>query len=84
MPASLRNRFERRRAETRQALVRVARTILADSGGADASIRAIAERADVGFGSCYNHFTGTGPVRRRRGRCAGGVCPSHRQTSARR
>ncbi|MGW7253826.1 TetR/AcrR family transcriptional regulator [Streptomyces sp. NPDC054834] len=56
MPASRRNRFERRRAETRQALVRAARQILAESGDTSASIRAIAERADVGFGSFYNHF----------------------------
>ncbi|MFF4394906.1 TetR family transcriptional regulator [Streptomyces sp. NPDC001480] len=57
MSASLTNRFERRRAETRQALVRAARGILAESGDTGASIRAIAERADVGFGSFYNHFT---------------------------
>ncbi|MFD9215782.1 TetR family transcriptional regulator [Streptomyces sp. NPDC087659] len=60
MPMSVprRNRFERRRAETRQALVRAARQILAESGHTSASIHAIAERADVGFGSFYNHFTG--------------------------
>lgn len=58
MPAVRRNRFERRRAETRQALVRAARQTLAESGGASASIHAIAERADVGLGSFYNHFTG--------------------------
>lgn len=50
------NRFERRRAETRQALVRAARQILAESGDTGVSIQAIAERADVGFGSFYNHF----------------------------
>ncbi|MEU1933390.1 TetR/AcrR family transcriptional regulator [Streptomyces coeruleorubidus] len=50
------NRFERRRAETRQSLVRAARQILADTGDTSASIQAIAERADVGFGSFYNHF----------------------------
>ncbi|MER7834338.1 TetR/AcrR family transcriptional regulator [Streptomyces sp. NPDC096040] len=50
------NRFERRRAATRQALVRAARQILAESGDAGVSIQAIAERADVGFGSFYNHF----------------------------
>lgn len=58
MSASRRNRFERRRAETRQALVRAARQILAESGHTSASIHAIAERADVGFGSFCNHFTG--------------------------
>ncbi|MEU3844105.1 TetR/AcrR family transcriptional regulator [Streptomyces sp. NPDC028635] len=50
------NRFERRRAETRRALVRAARQILAENGDTSASIQAIAERADVGFGSFYNHF----------------------------
>ena len=50
------NRFEKRRAETRQALIRAARQILAESGDTSASIQAIAERADVGFGSFYNHF----------------------------
>lgn len=50
------NRFERRRAETRQALVRAARRILAETGDTSASIQTIAERADVGFGSFYNHF----------------------------
>ncbi|MEV8532658.1 TetR/AcrR family transcriptional regulator [Streptomyces sp. NPDC051211] len=50
------NRFERRRAETRQALVRAARQILAETGDTSASIQTIAERADVGFGSFYNHF----------------------------
>jgi len=55
-PAPTGNRFEKRRAETRQALVRAARQILAESGDTSASIQAIAERADVGFGSFYNHF----------------------------
>ncbi|MER6355930.1 TetR/AcrR family transcriptional regulator [Streptomyces sp. NPDC001634] len=55
-PAPPRNRFERRRAETRQALVRAARQILAETGDTSVSIQAIAERADVGFGSFYNHF----------------------------
>ncbi|GAQ62738.1 TetR/AcrR family transcriptional regulator [Streptomyces scabiei] len=50
------NRFERRRAGTRRALIRAARQILAETGDAGASIQAIAERADVGFGSFYNHF----------------------------
>ncbi|MGW1751743.1 TetR/AcrR family transcriptional regulator [Streptomyces sp. NPDC002092] len=53
-PAS--NRFERRRAETRRALIHAARQILAETGDTSASIQAIAERADVGFGSFYNHF----------------------------
>ncbi|MFF0163795.1 TetR/AcrR family transcriptional regulator [Streptomyces sp. NPDC005263] len=56
------NRFERRRAETRRALVRAARQILAESGDTSASIQAIAERADVGFGSFYNHFDSKGEL----------------------
>lgn len=55
-PAPPKNRFARRRAETRQALVRAARQILAETGDTSASIQTIAERADVGFGSFYNHF----------------------------
>jgi AcrR family transcriptional regulator len=55
-PAPPSNRFEKRRAGTRQALIRAARQILAESGDTGASIQAIAERADVGFGSFYNHF----------------------------
>ena len=56
MSAPPSNRFERRRAETRGALIRAARQILAETGDTGASIQAIAERADVGFGSFYNHF----------------------------
>ncbi|WP_449351527.1 TetR/AcrR family transcriptional regulator [Streptomyces shaanxiensis] len=55
-PAASSNRFERRRAVTRHALIRAARQILAENGDTSASIQAIAERADVGFGSFYNHF----------------------------
>ncbi|WP_431682575.1 TetR/AcrR family transcriptional regulator [Kitasatospora sp. KL5] len=50
------NRFERRRARTRQSLITAARQILAEAGEGSASIQEIAERADVGFGSFYNHF----------------------------
>ncbi|MPY56002.1 TetR/AcrR family transcriptional regulator [Streptomyces spongiae] len=50
------NRFERRRAETRRALICAARELLAEAGDASASIQAIADRADVGLGSFYNHF----------------------------
>jgi len=50
------SRFERRRAKTRQALIAAARGILAETGETNASIQEIAERADVGFGSFYNHF----------------------------
>ena len=50
------NRFERRRAKTREALIGAARQILAESGDTSVSIQTIAERADVGFGTFYNHF----------------------------
>lgn len=50
------NRFERRRIQSRQALVAAARQILAETGKTAASIQEIAERADVGFGTFYNHF----------------------------
>ena len=50
------SRFERRRAQTRKALIAAARAILAETGETTASIQEIAERADVGFGSFYNHF----------------------------
>lgn len=36
--------------------MRAARQILAENGDTSTSIQAIAERADVGFGSFYNHF----------------------------
>ncbi|WP_049578451.1 TetR/AcrR family transcriptional regulator [Streptomyces sp. SBT349] len=51
------NRFARRRAATRRALLDAARRILAEDGAGDISIQRIAERADVGFGSFYNHFS---------------------------
>ncbi|GAA4669907.1 MULTISPECIES: TetR/AcrR family transcriptional regulator [Amycolatopsis] len=51
------NRNERRRAVTRRALIRAARQILAETGDTSVSIQLIAERADVGFGSFYNHFS---------------------------
>lgn len=54
-PASA-NRFERRRARTRRALIAAARQILAETGETSASIQEIAARADVGFGTFYNHF----------------------------
>ncbi|MGW6463630.1 TetR/AcrR family transcriptional regulator [Streptomyces rubiginosohelvolus] len=50
------NRFERRRAQTRQALIGAARQIMAEQGDTDVSIQVIADRADVGFGTFYNHF----------------------------
>lgn len=56
-PPPARSRTDRRRAETRRALIGAAREILAEAGDSSASIQAITERADVGFGSFYNHFS---------------------------
>lgn len=52
------SRTERRKAETRQKLVRAARSMLAAGTAQRASIEEITEAADVGFGTFYNHFTG--------------------------
>ncbi|MGQ0824655.1 MAG: TetR/AcrR family transcriptional regulator [Actinomycetota bacterium] len=53
MPAA---RQDRRRARTRAKLVAATRRVIADKGVARATIATIAESADVGFGSFYNHF----------------------------
>ncbi|MPR00020.1 TetR family transcriptional regulator [Modestobacter sp. I12A-02628] len=49
------SRGERRKAQTRAALVRAAQQLLA-AGLTEVSIQQITEQADVGFGSFYNHF----------------------------
>jgi len=49
-------RRDRRRQETRTRLVGAARELFADQGVDATRINAITERADVGFGSFYNHF----------------------------
>jgi AcrR family transcriptional regulator len=49
-------RLDQRKARTRAALVRAAQGFLAE-GRTTVSIQDITERADVGFGSFYNHFT---------------------------
>jgi AcrR family transcriptional regulator len=49
-------RNARRKERTRAALVHAAQELLADGRGQDASIKAITELADVGFGSFFNHF----------------------------
>ena len=53
-PAS---RFDRRKARTRQALIDAAARLIAEGPGEGASIQEITEKADIGFGSFYNHFT---------------------------
>lgn len=55
LPAS---RLDRRKARTRQAMINAAVALIAEGRGERASIQEITEKADVGFGSFYNHFTG--------------------------
>jgi AcrR family transcriptional regulator len=50
------NRFDRRRAKTRAALVEAAQSFLAD-GDTGVPIQKVTERADVGIGTFYNHFS---------------------------
>ena len=50
-------RRARRRAETRTKLIVAARELMARQGMDATSIQEITDRADVGFGSFYNHFT---------------------------
>lgn len=51
------NRAERRRVETRARLLEATADLLATVGYTRLSVRAIAERADVGNGTFYLHFT---------------------------
>lgn len=56
MSSDAASRSERRRNRTRDALVGAARELIAEGRSHAASIQEITERADVGFGSFYNHF----------------------------
>jgi AcrR family transcriptional regulator len=49
-------RLDRRKAQTRRALIEAARRILAERGTSAVSIQEITGTADVGFGTFYNHF----------------------------
>ena len=55
-PAVPASRLERRKAQTRAALVAAARDLLRTRDPAEVSIQEITDAADVGFGSFYNHF----------------------------
>ena len=55
-PTSSGSRLDRRKAQTRAALVAAARTLLRTRDPAEVSIQEITDAADVGFGSFYNHF----------------------------
>jgi AcrR family transcriptional regulator len=50
------SRLERRKAQTRAALIGAARELLRTRDPAEVSIQEITDAADVGFGSFYNHF----------------------------
>ncbi|MDF1706188.1 MAG: TetR/AcrR family transcriptional regulator [Aeromicrobium sp.] len=54
VPASS-TRFDRRRAQTRSALIKAAQDLLAE-GRTGVPIQEVTERADVGIGTFYNHF----------------------------
>jgi AcrR family transcriptional regulator len=55
-PAVSGSRLDRRKAQTRAALVGAARHLLRTRDPAEVSIQEITDAADVGFGSFYNHF----------------------------
>jgi AcrR family transcriptional regulator len=54
-PTQQTNRLDRRKAQTRAALIRAAQTLIAE-GRTNAPILEITQAADVGMGSFYNHF----------------------------
>lgn len=51
------SRLDRRKARTRQAMIDAAVELIAEGRGEHASIQEITDKADVGFGSFYNHFS---------------------------
>lgn len=55
-PVATPTRTSRRREATRARLVAAARELFAEQGFESTRINEITERADVGFGSFYNHF----------------------------
>jgi AcrR family transcriptional regulator len=54
-PSQQSNRLDRRKAQTRAALIRAAQTLIAQ-GRTNVPILEITQAADVGMGSFYNHF----------------------------
>jgi len=54
-PSQQSNRLDRRKAQTRAALIRAAQTLMAQ-GRTNVPILEITQAADVGLGSFYNHF----------------------------
>lgn len=59
---ALAGRNARRKNRTRSALITAAQQILAGGDGADVSVQAITDLADVGLGSFYNHFDSKGEL----------------------
>lgn len=57
MDERLLNRAERRRQHTRDQLMRAAQELLVEKGYPSLTIKAITERADLGYGTFYLHFT---------------------------
>ncbi|MFB9313470.1 TetR/AcrR family transcriptional regulator [Nocardioides plantarum] len=55
-PPTVGTRFDQRRAKTRASLITAAQALLAE-GRSSATIQEVTERADVGTGSFYNHFS---------------------------
>ena len=55
-PPTRPSRLDRRKAQTRQALIGAAIRLIGEGRGDRASIQEITEEADIGFGSFYNHF----------------------------
>jgi AcrR family transcriptional regulator len=56
LPAASRRRSERRREDTRRRLLKATYEIIAERGFEGLVIQDITQRADVGYGSFYNHF----------------------------
>ena len=55
-PAAPKRRTDRRREDTRRRLMKATYEIIAERGFEGLVIQDITERADVGYGSFYNHF----------------------------
>jgi AcrR family transcriptional regulator len=58
------NRGEIRRGKTRAALLKAAHTLMSKRGVDAVSLQEITERADVGAGTLYNHFTSRDEIAR--------------------
>jgi AcrR family transcriptional regulator len=55
-PVAKAKRTDRRKAQTRAALIAAAQHVLATDSRAEVSIQQLTDAADVGLGSFYNHF----------------------------